>query len=109
VELRRDLADAEDLVILYVMPEEQINAKTRRFIDENRLREKVRFLADPDSRLIGALGLAKADPEPIEAGVPHPATYLVDRAGRIRMADVREDFHIWLASAAIRDALARLD
>jgi peroxiredoxin len=109
VELRHELADAEDLVILYVLAEGQVNAKTRRFIAENRLGRDVRFLTDPDSRLIGSLGLAKPDPEPIEAGVPHPATYLVDRNGRIRMADVREDFQIWLAPETIRQSLADLD
>jgi peroxiredoxin len=109
VELRRDLREAEDLVILYVLAEEQINSKTQRFVAENGLREHVRFLTDPDSRLIDALGLAKADPEPIEAGVPHPATYLLDRMGRIRLADVREDFHIWLSTDAIHEALARLE
>jgi len=109
VELRQALAEAEDLAVVYVLPEGQVNAKTRRFIAENRLGEDVYFLTDPGSRVIGALGLAKADPEPIEVGVPHPATYLIDREGRIRLADVREDFHIWLASDVVLDALTDLD
>ena len=91
------------------MAEGQINAKTRRFIDEGRLRERVRFLADPESRLIETLGLRKEDPEPIEAGVAHPATYLLDREGRVRFADVREDYHIWLDPEVVRKALARID
>jgi peroxiredoxin len=109
VELREELRGVEDLVILYVLAEGQINAKTRRFIDEGRLRERVRFLADRDSRLIDALGLRKQDPEPIEEGVAHPATYLLDRQGRVRLADVREDYHIWLDPKAVLEVLAQID
>ena len=107
MELRQAIDGADDLVVLYVMAERQINAKTRRFIDEGRLRERVRFLADPDSRLIEALGLLKRDTEPIEAGVAHPATYLLDRDGTVRFADVREDYHIWLDPSAVLEALSR--
>jgi peroxiredoxin len=109
VELRQAFDGVDDLVILYVLAEGQINAKTRRFIDEGRLRERVRFLADRDSRLIDALGLRVEDPEPIEEGVAHPATYLLDRQGRVRFADVREDYHIWLDPNAVLEALAQID
>ena len=109
MELREELRGVEDLVILYVMAEGQINAKTRRFIDEGRLRQHVRFLADRDSRLIEALGLLVSDPEPIEAGVAHPATYLLDREGRVRFADVRADYHIWLDPGALLEALERIE
>ena len=109
MELRRAFDAVPDLVILFVMAEGQINAKTRRFVEEGRLRRRVRFLADPDSRLISALGLLLEDTEPIEAGVPHPATYLLDREGRVRFADVREDYHIWLDPEAVLAALDRID
>ena len=109
MELREALEGADDLVILYVMADNQINAKTLRFIDEGQLRERVYFISDPDGRLIADLGLAKEDPEPIEAGVAHPATYLIDRDGRVRFADVRRDYHIWIDPNAIAAALARID
>ncbi len=108
MELREALEGTDDLVILYVMAEGQINDKTRRFIDEAGLRERVRFLKDADSRVISSYGLLLGNPEPMEAGVPHPATYLIDREGRVRLVDVREDFHIWLDPAPIRAALASL-
>ena len=108
MELRRELGEIEDLAILYVLPDNQVNAKTVRFIDGNGLRQRVQFLRDPDGRAIDQLGLRRANPEPIEVGVPHPATYVLDREGRVRLVDVREDFHIWLDPEPIIAALERI-
>ena len=109
MELRDALAEPRDLEILYVLPSSQMNAKSLRFIDELGLRERVRFLVDPDSAAIDRLGLRLEKPEPMERGVPHPATYLLDRAGVVRFADVRRDYHIWLDAALIVEALDRLN
>jgi peroxiredoxin len=108
VELRSAFDAIGDVTLVYVMADEQVNEKTRRFIDENGLRDRVRFVADPDSRSIDRLGLRLADPEPMEAGVPHPATYVLDRDGVVRFVDVRTDYHIWLDPQLLVDALARV-
>lgn len=105
MELRDALAH-DDVVVLYVMAERQINDKTLRFIDEMGLRGRVRFLADPESAAIDRLRLRLAEPEPLEEGVPHPATYLLDRDGRVRFVDVREDYHVWLDPELLIEALA---
>jgi len=86
----------------------QVNDKTLRFIDELGLRQRIRFAVDANSVAIDALGLRKQDPEPIEAGVPHPTTYLLDREGVIRFVDVRRDFHIWLDPHLVAETLARV-
>jgi peroxiredoxin len=108
VELRQTLADADDLVILWVMASNQINERTRAFIDEYGLRDHVRFLSDPESTLIRELGLLKPDAEAMEAGVPVPTTYLIDRNGVVRFADARADFHIWLDPSTLIEQLAIL-
>jgi peroxiredoxin len=90
------------------MAERQWNARALRFVDDYGLRSRIHFWADPESRAIDALGLRRPNPEPIEEGVPHPTTLLLDRDGIVRFADVREDFRIWLDPAVLKEALAKL-
>ena len=94
MELREALEGVDDLVILYVMAEGQINDKTRRFVEETGLRERVRFLKDPGSRVISAYGLLRPDPEPMEAGV-----VLNPFAGFPTMVGSRMQFEISLRTA----------
>jgi peroxiredoxin len=91
------------------MSDIQVNERTRIFINELGLSNRALFLADPKSQLIRDLGILKANPEPIEKGVPHPTTILLDRGGKIRFVDVREDFHIWLDPSVLLDVVAELD
>jgi len=108
VELRKAFSEVPDLRVVWVMSDVQINDRTRIFIDELGLASRILFVSDPKSQLIRDLGILKADPEPIEKGVPHPTTMLLDRAGKIRFIDVRTDFHIWLDPSVLLDAVAKL-
>ena len=58
--------------------------------------------------MIKEFALLNEEAEPLEAGVPHPARYLIDRQGVVRFVDVRRDFHIWLAPKRIVAELAKL-
>ena len=108
MELRQALEDAPELQILWVMASNQINPRTRLFIDENGLRDRVRFLSDEDSAVIDQWGLRRPNAEAVEDGVPHPTTYLLDRDGIVRFVDVREDFHFWLDPLLPLRALAEI-
>jgi peroxiredoxin len=108
VELRSAFEKEPDLRIIWVMSDAQINDRTRIFIGELGLADRILFLADPKSQLIRELGILKEDPEAIERGVPHPTTLLLDRAGVIRFVDVRENFHFWLDPVAMREVLTQL-
>ena len=90
------------------MAKRQWNARALRFVDEYEMRGRIHFWADPESRAIDQLGLRRPNPEPIEEGVPHPTTLLLDRNGIVRFADVRENFRLWLDPAVVREAFARL-
>ncbi len=102
------LEKMDDVVILYVVAANQMDRKAEQFIDSHRLRGRVRFLVDPESRAIDRLGLRRQNAEAMEAGVPHPATYVLDREGIVRFVDVREDFHLWLDPQLPIDALAEI-
>jgi len=108
VELRNALASEPDLQIVWVMAKGQYSARSDRFIDDYGLRGRIHFWRDPESRAIDALGLRRPHPEPIETGVPHPTTLLLDRSGIVRFVDVREDYHVWLDPAVLREELAKL-
>ena len=108
MELRNALANEPNLQIVWVMAKGQYNARSDRFVDEYGLRERIHFWRDPDSRAIDALGLRRPNPEAIEVGVPHPTTLLLDEAGVVRFADVREDYHLWLDPTVVMEALAKL-
>ena len=108
MELRDTFDATSDARIVWVMADNQLNDKTIRFIDGMGLRERIVFAVDPSSRAIDRLGLRKADAETIEAGVPHPTTYVLERQGVIRFADFRRDFHVWLDPERIVTALEGL-
>ncbi len=108
IELRQQIEGVEDLVLLYVLADNQTNEKTRFFIDGNRLTDRVIFLQDPFSASIDRLGLRRPNPASLETGVPHPSTYVLDRDGRVRFVDVREDYQIWLDPSLILEALAEI-
>lgn len=106
MELRETFRDEPDLEIVYVVPDNQWNDKSARFVDGLGLRDRILFALDPGSAAIDLLGLRRPNTESIEEGVPHPSTFLLDRNGVIRLVDVREDYHIWLDSEVLREALS---
>ena len=108
MELRQAFAGMDDVRIVWVMADNQINDKTMRFIDGMGLRERIVFAVDPGSRAIDQLGVRKEDAEGIERGVPHPTTYVLDREGIVRFADVRRDYHLWLDPEHVAQVVAGL-
>ena len=108
MELRDTFAGMPDVRIVWVMADNQVNDKTLRFIDGMGLRERIVFAVDPASRAIDRLGLRRENAEAMEAGVPHPSTYVLDRAGIVRFADFRRDYHFWLDPERIVTAVQGL-
>jgi peroxiredoxin len=109
VELRSAFAETPDLKIVWVMSDAQINERSRVFIDELGLADRILFLSDPRSQLIQDLGILKENPENIEIGVPHPTTLVLDRNATVQFVDVRENYHFWLDPKSMTDVLARLE
>ena len=96
-------------MILWVHPSNQLTPKAHRFIDAYGLRDRIIFAQDPESAAVDTLRVRLESPEPMEEGVPHPTTFLLDREGIVRFVDVRENYHIWLDPAVLIEALAALE
>lgn len=67
------------------------------------------MLSDPDHRVIDAYGLR--DPAYTEQkfdGIPHPAVYVIDEAGRVAWARVYQDYKQRPSNQEIRAALDAL-
>lgn len=104
VELHRTLKEVPDLVVLYVMNGDHVNPKARKFVRDHGL--PFHFLMDADHKVIDRFGIYNDEfHEAIEQGVPHPTTYLIDRDGAVLLKDSRKNYHVWLASSVVRDAL----
>ena len=99
----------DDLVIVWIHPSDQFTGKALQFIDAYDLRDRVVFAQDPDSAAIDRLGIRRLNANPVEVGVPHPTTFLLDRQGVVRFIDVRENYRTWLAPEMVVQALARID
>ena len=65
------------------------------------------MLTDTDHRVIDRYGLFNSD-EPKQRPVPHPATYVIDRAGIVRFAFVETNYKVRAENSAILEALAEL-
>ena len=107
--LARVFEATPELRIVWVMPDSQASERAWRFIDELDPSDRILFLSDPKSRLIRALGILDPSPPPVEQGVPFPTTLLLDRGGRIRFIDIREDSRFWLDPGLIAAALAGIE
>ncbi len=91
------------------MSKNQVNRKSVNFITDHRLGPFI-FLVDPDDKVIDEYGIRNTHiEEPIEKDVPYPTTYLLDRSGIVRLKDTRHDFHIWLSSSVLLNALEETD
>jgi peroxiredoxin len=99
VELRSTFEALPDVRVVWVMADSQVN---------EGLRDRIVFAVDPASAAIDRLGLRLENAEPMEQGVPHPTTYVLDREGVVRFADSRRDYHFWLDAERIAVAVQGL-
>lgn len=64
------------------------------------------FLSDPDHAVIARYGVL--NPSGSRLGIPHPAAYVIDKAGIVRWRDVQTDYKVRPTNAQILTALKAL-
>ena len=71
--------------------------------EEDNIREiEFPLLEDQEHKVIDRYGLLN----PNSAGLPHPTTYVIDKAGMVRWKFIEPDYKVRPTNAAILDALA---
>ena len=64
------------------------------------------FLSDPDHAVIARYGVT--NPAGSRRGIPHPATYVIDKKGVVRWRDIQTDYKIRPTNAAVLTAVTAL-
>lgn len=64
------------------------------------------FLSDPDHAVIARYGVL--NPAGSRRGIPHPATYVIDKKGMVRWRDIQTDYKVRPTNAAVLAAVKSL-
>ena len=107
----RELLDPElkadtELVVISVDDENETRMTIRRVGDDGKEPDFV-FLSDPEHQVIDRYGILNANGGR-RGALPHPATYVIDKAGTVRWLDVQTDYKIRPTNAMILDAVKKL-
>ncbi len=106
----RQMLDAEmkkDTELLVVSVDDSTGTqKTVARISADGVTPDFAFLSDPDHAVIARYGIL--NPSGGSRGIPHPATYVIDRDGVVRWRDIETDYKIRPANEAIVTAVRAL-
>ena len=106
----RQLLDAEmkkDTELLAVsVDDEKGTAQTIARISADGTPPDFAFLSDPDHAVIARYGIL--NPNGGSRGIPHPATYVIDRDGVVRWRDIETDYKIRPTNEAVLAAVRAL-
>ncbi len=106
----RQLLDAEmkkDTELLVVSVDDSTGTqKTVARISADGVAPDFGFLSDPDHAVIARYGIL--NPNGGSRGIPHPATYVIDREGVVRWRDIETDYKIRPANEAVVTAVRAL-
>ena len=106
----RQLLDAEmkkDTELLAVSVDDSTGTrKTITRISADGVAPDFSFLSDPDHAVIARYGIL--NPNGGDRGIPHPATYVIDKGGVVRWKDIETDYKIRPSNDAILTAVRAL-
>jgi peroxiredoxin len=103
--LDADMKKDTELLVVSVDGEDQTRQTITR-ISADGAQADFTFLSDPDHAVIARYGIL--NPSGGSRGIPHPATYVIDRDGVVRWRDVETDYKIRPANEAVVTAVRSL-
>lgn len=96
--------DTEMLVVSIDDDKGTQTAMTR--ITADGMKADFAFLSDPDHAVIARYGVM--NPAGSRRGIPHPATYVIDKQGMVRWRDIQTDYKVRPTNAAVLTAVKAL-
>lgn len=96
--------DTEMLVVSIDDEKGTQTAMTR--ITADGMKADFSFLSDPEHAVIARYGVM--NPAGSRRGIPHPATYVIDKQGVVRWRDIQTDYKIRPTNAAVLTAVKSL-
>jgi len=96
--------DTEMLVVSIDDDKGTQTAVTR--ISADGMKPDFAFLSDPDHAVIARYGVM--NPAGTRRGIPHPATYVIDKKGMVRWRDIQTDYKIRPTNSAVLTAVQAL-
>lgn len=106
----RQLLDADmkkDTELLAVSVDDSTGTrKTITRISADGVAPDFSFLSDPDHAVIARYGIL--NPNGGDRGIPHPATYVIDKGGVVRWKDIETDYKIRPTNESILTAVRAL-
>lgn len=96
--------DTEMLVVSIDDDKGTQTATTR--ISADGMKPDFAFLSDPEHTVIARYGVM--NPAGTRRGIPHPATYVIDKKGMVQWKDIQTDYKIRPTNAAVLSAVKSL-
>jgi len=103
--LSEELKQDTEMLVVSIDDEKGTQTAVSR-ISADGMKPDFAFLSDPDHAVIARYGIM--NPAGTRRGIPHPATYVIDKKGVVRWRDVQTDYKIRPASAAVLSAVQAL-
>jgi peroxiredoxin len=103
----RSLLDPElkretELIVISIDGENETR-RTISNISKDGVQPDFTFLSDPEHAVIDRYGIL--NPDGSRRGIPHPATYVIDKQGTVRWRDVQTDYKVRPTNKAILTAV----
>lgn len=98
-ELKKDT----ELLVVSIDGENETKMAVTRIAKDDGVQPDFSFLSDPEHAVIARYGVL--NPAGSRKGIPHPATYVIDKKGVVRWRDVQTDYKIRPTNTAVLTAL----
>ena len=103
--LTQELRQGTEMLVVSIDDEKGTQTAVTR-ISADGMQPDFSFLSDPDHAVIARYGVM--NPAGNRRGIPHPATYVIDKKGIVRWRDIQTDYKIRPTNGAVLTAVQAL-